>query len=139
MSFFRTLKQSQIKGLLCSVRRRCLTRLFHVCYDPVKSHFRSHVSCVVHRLPAGLQWKAHLRQLHHRRLIYLWSWGRDKATSTAKYTLTDSTLPQLKQANRFGKTLSLGLITQRDQRKISLRAASSQRNDLSGRKKKGAS
>lgn len=55
-----------------------LTRLLHVSYDPVEGHFRPHVACVVDRLPAGLQWKAHLCQLHYCRLIYFWSCEWDK-------------------------------------------------------------
>lgn len=54
------------------------TRLLHVSYDPVKGHFRPHVACVVDRLPAGLQWKAHFCQLHYCRLVYFWSCERDK-------------------------------------------------------------
>lgn len=55
-----------------------LTRLLHVSYDPVKGHFRPHVACVVDRLPAGLQWKAHFCQLHYCRLVYFWSCEWDK-------------------------------------------------------------
>lgn len=55
-----------------------LTGLLHVSYDPVKGHFRPHVACVVDRLPAGLQWKAHFCQLHYCRLVYFWSCEGDK-------------------------------------------------------------
>lgn len=57
-----------------------LTRLLHVSYDPVEGHLWAHVSCVVDRLPAGLQGEPHLRQLHHGHLVYFWSWGH-KTTS----------------------------------------------------------
>lgn len=59
----------------------CLTRLLHVGYNPVEGHLWAHVSCVVDRLPTGLQWKAHFCQLHYCRLVYFWSWGPDKPTS----------------------------------------------------------
>lgn len=57
--------------------RPWLTRLLHVGYDPVKSHLGAHVPGVVDGLPAGLQGKAHLRQLHYCCLIYFWSWGHN--------------------------------------------------------------
>lgn len=49
-----------------------LTRLLHVCYDPVEGHLGAHVPSVVDGLPAGLQREAHLRQLHCGRLVYFW-------------------------------------------------------------------
>lgn len=71
-----------------------LTRLLHVSDDPVEGHFRAHVACVVDRLPAGLQWKAHLCQLHYCRLIYFWSWEWDKhGINNCTAAAADSTQP----------------------------------------------
>lgn len=63
-------------------------------YDPVESHFRAHVACVVDRLPAGLQWKTHLCQLHYCRLVYFWSWERHKhGIDNCTEAAADSTQP----------------------------------------------
>lgn len=71
-----------------------LTRLLHVSDDPVEGHFRAHVACVVDRLPAGFQWKAHLCQLHYCRLIYFWSWKWDKhGINNCTVAAADSTQP----------------------------------------------
>lgn len=73
-----------------------LTRLLHVGYDPVEGHFRAHVPCVVNGLPTGLQREAHLRQLHCRRLVYIWGWGQAKSQSLRiKNSLTNN-LPHKK-------------------------------------------
>lgn len=68
----------------CIVPWCWLTWLFHMGYDPVEGHLRAHVPRVVHRLPAGLQRKAHLRQLHYCSLVYFWSWGHNKSASITK-------------------------------------------------------
>lgn len=67
-----------------------LTWLLHVSNDPIKGHFSSHVPSVVHRLPAGLQGKAHLCQLHHRGLIYFWSWGTRQRKKTCTVCMESS-------------------------------------------------
>lgn len=71
-----------------------LTGLLHVGNDPVEGHLRAHVAGVIDGLPAGLQWKAHLCQLHYCRLVYFWSCGHDGPTSmTENVAVADSTPP----------------------------------------------
>lgn len=60
------------------------TWFLHVSDDPVESHLRAHVACVIDRLPAGLQREAHLSQLHCCCLVYFWSWEHNKAKSLTK-------------------------------------------------------
>lgn len=50
-----------------------LTWLFHMCNDPVESHFSTQVACIVHSFPTCFQRKTHLCQLHNRRLINIQS------------------------------------------------------------------
>lgn len=59
--------QNQKLNFTCAFQS--LTWLFHMCNDPVESHFSTQVACIVHSFPTRFQRKTHLCQLHNRRLI----------------------------------------------------------------------